>query len=150
MISFDTNLLLYSLNRNCAEYEKARSFFSSLLVEREPVVLCELVLVELYVLLRNPAVVERALAAPDAVKIVQSLRQNPAWRLVDYPGVNRGIPDQLWAFAGQQNVGRRIVFDARLALTLQYHGVTEFATRNADHFKNFGFRRVWNPIDDSR
>ena len=29
MISFDTNLLLYSLNRDCAEYNDARAFIAS-------------------------------------------------------------------------------------------------------------------------
>jgi len=37
-------------------------------------------------------------------------------------------------------------FDTRLALTLQHHGVTEFATRNDAHFTGFGFTRVWNPL----
>ena len=39
-----------------------------------------------------------------------------------------------------------IVFDARLALTLRHHGVTEFATRNDSHFTGFGFTRLWNPL----
>lgn len=30
MISFDTNLVLYSLNQDCAEYHDARAFFASL------------------------------------------------------------------------------------------------------------------------
>ena len=33
MISFDTNLLLYSLNRDCPEYDNARAFFVSLPTE---------------------------------------------------------------------------------------------------------------------
>jgi predicted nucleic acid-binding protein len=39
-----------------------------------------------------------------------------------------------------------IIFDARLALTLRHHGVTEFATRNENHFAGFGFTRLWNPL----
>lgn len=57
MISFDTNLLLYSLNKDSAEYHNARAFFTSLPSTPGTVAICELVLVELYVLLRNPAVV---------------------------------------------------------------------------------------------
>ena len=56
MISFDTNLLLYSLNQDCAEHRDARAFFPSLPTAPGAVAICELVLVELYVLLRNPAV----------------------------------------------------------------------------------------------
>jgi uncharacterized protein len=46
----------------------------------------------------------------------------------------------------QPNIGRRIVFDARLALTLRHHGVTEFAARNDSHFASFGCTRVFNPL----
>ena len=54
MISFDTNLLLYSLNRDCTEYHGARAFFDSLPTATSAVAIWELVLIELYVLLRNP------------------------------------------------------------------------------------------------
>ena len=64
MISFDTNLLLYSLNRDCAEYDRARAFFSSLPTIPSSVAVCELVLLELYVVLRNPAVLKKPLGGP--------------------------------------------------------------------------------------
>ena len=63
MISFDTNLLLYSLNQDCPEYVPARAFFNSLPATPGAVAVCELVLVELYVLLRNPAVLPKPLSA---------------------------------------------------------------------------------------
>ncbi len=146
MISFDTNLLLYSLNQDCAEYEDARAFFASLPTAPGTVAICELVLVELYVLLRNPAVLEAPLDPAEAVAIIQNIRQHPTWVLLDYPGETCNVMDDVWERAGQPGVGRRIVFDARLALTLRYHGVTEFATRNEPHFAGFGFTRIWNPL----
>ncbi len=146
MISFDSNLLLYSLNRDCPEYGDARRFFASLPTAPGEVVVCELMLVEVYVLLRNPAVVQRPLDAPDAVSLIQTFRRHPAWRLVDYPGDTAAVMEEVWRFAARPNVGRRVVFDARLALTLRHHGVTEFATRNTSHFSDFGFTRVWNPL----
>ncbi len=45
--------------------------------------MCELVLVELYGLLRNPAVLAEPLAAHAAVAFVQTLREHPRWELVD-------------------------------------------------------------------
>lgn len=146
MISFDTNLLLYSLNRDCPEYNDARTFFAHLPNETGAVAICELVLVELYVLLRNPAVLKNPLDPADAVSLVQTFRQHPAWRLIDYPGDTSGVMEKVWHLAAQPNIGRRIIFDARLALTLRHHGVTEFATRNNSHFAGFGFKRVWNPL----
>lgn len=47
MISFDTNLLLYSLNRDCPEYDASRAFFTSLPTEPGAVAICEVVLIEL-------------------------------------------------------------------------------------------------------
>jgi uncharacterized protein len=146
MISFDTNLLLYSLNQDCAEYGDARAFFASLPTAPGAVVICELVLVELYVLLRNPAVLKNPLAPADAASIIQTFHQHPTWALVDYPGDTATVRDEVWRLAAQPNIGRRVVFDARLALTLRYHGVTEFATRNDSHFTGFDFSRVWNPL----
>jgi toxin-antitoxin system PIN domain toxin len=146
MISFDTNLLLYSLNQDCAEYNDARAFFTSLPTAPGAAVICELVLVELYVLLRNPAVLKNPLAPADAVSLIQTFRQHPTWVLVDYPGDTATVMDEVWRWAAQPNIGRRVVFDARLALTLRHHGVTEFATRNDSHFASFSFSRVWNPL----
>jgi toxin-antitoxin system PIN domain toxin len=146
MISFDTNLLLYSLNKDCPEYGAARTFFDSLPGTPGEVAVCELVLIELYVLLRNPAVLKQPLDAADAAAIVQTFRQHPTWRLIDYPGASSTVMDEVWRIAAQPNVGRRVVFDARLALTFRHHGVTEFATRNDSHFASFGFTRVFNPL----
>ena len=108
--------------------------------------MCELVLIELYVLLRNPAVLKNPLDAPDAAALVQTFRQHPGWTLMDYPGDTPSVMAEVWRFAAQPGVGRRVEFDARLALTLRHHGVTEFATRNQAHFTPFGFTRVWNPL----
>ena len=146
MISFDTNLLLYSLNQDCPEYNDAQAFFTSLPTAPGTVAICELVLVELYVLLRNPAVLHSPLDPADAVALIQTFRQHPTWTLIDYPGDTSAVMDDVWRLAAQPNIGRRIIFDARLALTLRHHDVTEFATRNETHFTGFGFTRLWNPL----
>ena len=146
MISFDTNLLLYSLNRDCPEYHDARAFFTSLPSAPGEVAVCELVLVELYVLLRNPAVLKNPLDAADAAALAQTFRQHPTWTLIDHPGGDSTVMEEVWRRAAQPGVGRRVIFDARLALTLRHHGVSEFATRNEAHFAGFGFIRVWNPL----
>ena len=108
-------------------------------------VLCELCLVELYGLLRNPAVVKRPLDAPAAVEIIQRLRGHPQWELVDYPG---GLMNQVWPASALTGLARRRIYDTRLALTLRHHGVTEFATTNVKDFEGFGFERVWNPLEE--
>ncbi len=145
MLSFDTNILVYALNRAAPEHARARAFLDELAL-RSDVAVCELVLVEAYVLLRNPSVFPAPCSARAAVAAIEPLRTHPRWRLVDYPGQGSGLMDALWSLAATDGVARRRVFDARLALTLQHHGVTAFATANLRDFGDFGFERVWNPL----
>jgi len=56
------------------------------------------------------------------------------------------IVDDVWAAAGQRGFARRRIFDARLALTLRSHGVTDLATANGKEFSGFGFAKAWNPL----
>lgn len=142
MISVDTNILLYAFNSACPEFDVARSFVAAL-GDRDDIVLCELVLVELYLLLRNRAVVQRPLTAEAAVRVCSALRDNPRWMLAEHAPVM----DDVWRRASTANFARRRIIDARLALTLRHHGVTEFATRNVRDFQSFGFERVWSPVD---
>jgi len=83
--------------------------------------------------------------ARTAVEVIRPLRTHPAWILVDYPGT---LMESVWNAAAVQGFARRRIYDARLAITLRYHGVKEFATTNAKNFQDFGFARVWNPLAD--
>jgi len=143
LLSIDTNILLYAQNRDCVEHQPARAFVGQC-VAREDVAICELVLVELYQLLRNPAVLANPLNAPDAAAVCMAWRNNPSWALIE----NAPIMEKIWSIAQRPDIARRAVFDARIALTLRHHGVTEFATRNTADFQGFGFTHLINPIDN--
>jgi len=73
----------------------------------------------------------------------QIFRRHPSWAVAE----NAEIMDELWSLASQSGFARRRIIDARLALTLQRHGVTKFATVNTRDFETFGFARVWNPLE---
>ncbi|MDX1384235.1 MAG: TA system VapC family ribonuclease toxin [Thermoanaerobaculia bacterium] len=141
MISLDTNLLLYALDPRAPEHEPARAFLEEC-GERSDVAIAELVLVELYLLLRNPAVYTQPLSAPDAVETCQSFRRHPRWALIE----SAEVMSEVWARARREGVARRHIFDARLALTLRRNGVRELATRNVRDFEGFGFDRVFDPL----
>jgi len=141
MLSIDTNILFAAVEATAPHHEAARAFVDSHR-NNESLVICELVLVELYLLLRNPAVVVTPLSAGAACRLVQVLRNNPRWRLVE----NAPVMNAAWDYAGHDPFARRRLIDVRLALTLRHHGVTEFATVNTADFRDIGFRRVWNPL----
>lgn len=142
MIAADTNIFLYALNADAPEHPRARAFLDQHVDDSE-FVLCELMLVELYVLLRNPAVLRRPLRAEAAVATVQHFRRHPAWQLIDH---NPDVMDDVWRAAEQREFARGRIYDARLAFTLRRHGVTHFATRNVKHFDGLGFQSVWDPL----
>jgi len=144
MMSIDTNVLLYGLNRDCPEHGAARGFLEDC-AGRADVAIAELVLVELYVLLRNPSVVRRPLEAAAAAEVCQAFRRHPRWALVE----SADVMDRVWTAAARPGVARRHVFDARLAHTLLDNGVTELATRNVRDFEGFGFARVFDPVGGS-
>ena len=141
MISIDTNILLYAQNIDCPEHRSAYDFVQEC-GNRNNVVLCELVLVELYVLLRNPGIFVKPLSPQQAVTICRIYRRNPKWRIVE----NAPVMESVWHEAESKSFARRKIFDIRLALTLQHHGVTELATANTKDFANLGFNNVWNPL----
>jgi uncharacterized protein len=143
MIGIDTNLLLYSLNPASAWHQTAVAFLQETLQSpNQRVVLADYVLVELYVLLRNPAVMAQPLSAKDARDLVTAYWSIPAIMRVEHANVM----DAVWKLAGTKDFVRRRIFDVRLGLTLRQSGVTHFATANIKDFKGLGFEKVWNPL----
>ena len=141
MLSIDTNILFAALEATTPQHERARAFVEAQR-DNDRLAICELVLVELYLLLRNPSVVARPLSARAAGGIVTALRRNPRWRLVE----NAPVMEKVWELAGRDPFARRRLIDIRLALTLRHHGVNDFATVNTTDFRELGFHRVWNPL----
>ena len=140
MISFDTNLLFPALEPSHRDHPKAKLWLTALDGE---VAISELVLMELYVLVRNPAIAARPLEAAQAVALIETLRTNPRWRLLDAP---EGIMAETWRKAAEPGFGRRRIFDARIGVSLVRQGVTELATRNVGDFQGLGFARVFDPL----
>lgn len=143
MIAADTNLFLYASNAQSSRHRAAKDFFTKYSTEPEFVV-CELVLVEIYMQLRNPAVLQKPLSSADAAAFCNSLKCHPYWQHLDY---SSEVSKKLWDWAGKTRAGFRKIIDARLALTLINGGVRRFATVNTKDFQEFGFDEVWNPCE---
>lgn len=143
MLSIDTNLLLYALNESCDEYDAAASFVAKH-HHATDVAIADYVLVELYLLLRNPKVVSRPLSARDAAIRCLRYRTNPSWQTIECEAVMGNLWEKL-ARSRSESPRRRII-DLRLGLTLVAAGVTRFATRNVRDFKGLGFKEVFDPL----
>jgi toxin-antitoxin system PIN domain toxin len=146
VISIDANILLYAFSEASPAHQRARTFLEDL-TPSSGVGISELVLVEFYTLLRNPAVLTRPLRAFRAVDVIQAYRRHPNWSVLGFDSESPGLHDGLWEHARRSGFVRRRIYDARLALLLRRQGVTEFATANVKDFEGFGFERLWNPVD---
>lgn len=146
MISVDTNILLPAVESRNPGHGRAAAFLLSL-QERDDVALSEFILLELYVLLRNPVVMGQPLSAAKAASICEAFRQHPRWQVVGLPSESRAFHDAFWPRLRKESFARRRAFDWRTALGLLQQGVTEFATINTKDFQGFGFARVWNPLE---
>jgi toxin-antitoxin system PIN domain toxin len=144
VISVDTNILLYNCNPFSQWHNTAESFLNDC-ARQTTIVISDLALAELYVLIRNPTVYQPPLSAKQAYDVIRSILQNPYVIRVE----NAPIMDQVWEIAKDDRFARRRIYDVRLALTLQHHGVTHFATANVRDFQGLGFERVWNPLVES-
>lgn len=145
IVSADTNLFLYAANPDSPYHAAARSFFASEASSGNRFLLCGLVLVEIYMQLRNPAVFKKPKTPKEAAAFCQVLGANPFWEQADY---EPDVAPPIWKWAAETTSGFRNIIDARLAFTLRHHGVTHFATANERHFEGFGFDRVWNPLSE--
>jgi predicted nucleic acid-binding protein len=145
MLSVDTNILLPAVEVENADHEAAAAFLGSL-QSRDDVAISEFILLELYGLLRNPAVLAKSLSAPKAAEVCEAFRAHPRWQMIGFPPDSRAFHDQLWPSLRQKGFARRRAYDLRTALSLLRNGVTEFATVNTKDFEEVGFRRTWNPL----
>lgn len=141
MQSFDTNIAVYAANTAAPQHERALGFIRTL-SRRNDVAVCELVLVELYLKLRNEKIFPKPLPAPAAAAVCQAYRNNRAWRLIE----DAPIMSEVWPLAATRGIALRRIIDLRLAKTLLHHGVTRFATSNVKDFEGLGFEQVWNPL----
>jgi toxin-antitoxin system PIN domain toxin len=141
MTSFDTNIAVYAANGASPWHEAAKQFLRSLAL-RKDVAVCELVLVELYLKLRNEKIFPRPLTAQQAAAVCQTYRKNRAWTLIEAAP----IMEEVWTQAAEPGFAFRRIIDLRFAHTLRHHGVTDFATSNEKDFVGQGFARVWNPL----
>lgn len=144
MQSLDTNILLYAINRDCAEHESCRTLVAEALDAPHDWVIADQLWFELYRLLRHPSVLQRPLDAATAANTVAWYRDRSGWQQCAWSPAQMPRLHAQWA---QQDFPARRTFDAVLALTLRSNGVTRFYTRNVRDFAGAGFAAVVDPVN---
>ena len=130
MMSFDTNLVVHAVNSDSPSHKAARKFLQTV-GEQRNVVVCELMLVEVFLKLCNGRIFKRPMTTKQAGEYCETLRANQNWLLVE----SAPVMDEVWTWTQQRNFAFRRLIDIRLGLTLRYHDVTKFATTNTKKVK---------------
>jgi toxin-antitoxin system PIN domain toxin len=143
MKSCDTNILIYYLDSSCSEHNEAKLYLEKVWTDKE-FIICDLVLIELYVLLRNPKVFDSPFTEEQARKCILKFRTNPYWKILEY---SAGTMEKVWDATNKLTSKATTIYDLRLGFCLLNSGVKEFATRNTKDFKRVPFEKIINPID---
>lgn len=114
MLTADTHLFIHAADPDSRHHAKAREFFGGLAAQPDEFVVCELVLVELYMQMRNGAIFVKPYSAREAAEYCQAMKTNPLWRGIDY---DPKVAPNLWKWATGTKAGFRQIMDARLAFT---------------------------------
>lgn len=141
MTSFDTNIVVHAANVDSPLHGEAVAYLEEKGRQRG-VVICELMLVEVFLKLCNRKIFERPMNSRQAGEYCQALRNNRNWMLVE----SAPVMPEVWSWTTRRAFAFRRVIDIRLGLTLRHYGVTDFATTNTRDFGGMGFRKVWNPL----
>jgi toxin-antitoxin system PIN domain toxin len=144
MQSLDTNILVYAVNQGCAEHERARRVYESMLENPAGWIVSDQVLFEFYRALRNPRILERPLDHAAALHQIRFLREESG---VLHCGYDTRFWKNILAGMTGSDPPSAHIFDRILAVTLLANGVTTFHTRNTSDFAEFPFRKLVNPID---
>ena len=144
MKSIDTNILLYAINSDCPEHEKAKHFIRDALSEPGGWVVAEQVWFELYRLLRNPSVLRNPLGARQATDAVSWYRGKSGWLSCAW---EPEMMERLLPFWRDESIPAGKSFDLILAISLSSHGVDTLYTRNTEDFAPLGLLGLHNPID---
>jgi predicted nucleic acid-binding protein len=142
--SLDTNILIYALNSDCAEFQHAATALQAALDDPEEWIIADQVYLELYKALRNPRIFGKPYGAEEAFSKIQILRGECGLRHCCYG-------DQVWERLaeriGNPDFPYQRTHDAVLAETLLKAGVQTLYTRNTKDFEEYGFHSLVNPID---
>ncbi len=143
MKSLDTQILVYALNRDCSEHDRARCVFDQMLAEPAEWVLADQVLLELYRCLRHPAILAKPLTAEQASVRVRFLADEAGCRRC---GWEHAFWPKLLPHLGRKGFPHRRTFDLALGITLRANGVDTFYTHNTRDFGDVGFTHLIDPI----
>ncbi len=139
----DTNLLLYSINRDAVEYNAARSFLEKVATSADSYYLTEGILYEFLRVSTHHRVFAFPLSAQEAWSFLKGVLYFPS---IEILGVTKNHWKILEGEIGQEaGIRGNLFFDARTYIQMKEQGIKRIYTMDHD-FKRFSDIEVVNPL----
>jgi toxin-antitoxin system PIN domain toxin len=139
----DTNLLLYAVNRQASDHERARRLLETWRREDRPWFLTWGIIYEFLRVSTHPAVFPEPLELRVADAWIAALLTSPSSGVLVETDRHRDVLSEVAALH-PRTTGNR-VHDLHTAVLLREHGIGEIRTADTD-FHQFKFLRVVNPL----
>lgn len=145
MIIPDVNLLLNAYNRDFPDHSSAKTWWEDVASDREPIGLAWVTLLGFVRIMTNPRIMQRPMAAGDALEAVESWLNLPSTELIE-PGPRHG--EILFRLIRSVGVAGNLTTDAHLAALAIEHQARIASTDN--DFARFPGLRWFNPLSGRR
>jgi len=140
--SIDANILLYAVNADAPEHEKALEFIASRPAETDLLCMTWPALMAFQRIATHPAIFKRPLTPAEAWKNTRALLSLPRCRVISE---ETGFIENYRELTEKLNCRGNLVPDAHIATILSQHGVRRIYTGDSD-FRKFDFLDVVNPL----
>ncbi|MBI3782852.1 MAG: PIN domain-containing protein [Deltaproteobacteria bacterium] len=138
----DTNILVYSLSKECAEYTPSRALREQAQSDDAGLCIAPQTIAEFYAVVTNARRVREPFSPPDALAEIDKLVALPGMTLL---GVPPDVVSRLMQLLRDHPVVGRKVFDVQLAATMLGNGVRRIYTYNTQDFAPFADLTVLTP-----
>jgi len=146
MFVVDTNLLLYAVNPDTVEHERARELLEDWRAGDRQWFVTWGIIYEFLRVATHPRVFPLAIALPDARAWISALLAGRADNVLVATDRHASVLAEL--VASHPRLKGNPIHDLHIATLMMEHGVPEIRTADTD-FHQFGFLRVVNPLDES-
>jgi len=140
--SFDVNILLYASDTRSPNFERAKSFVESCIVQQEVFYLGWATVMSYLRIATHPAVFDYPLSPDEAMANIETLLNLPHARFLSE---DEGFWDTYRVTTVDVPTRGNLVPDAHLAALLRQHGVKTLYTHDRDFLK-FSFLDVRDPL----
>lgn len=142
MIALDSNVLIYSFDKNGIYYEKSVNFLNNLRNSEKKIAVSHLTLIEFFQIITDKNKMENPLDIEAASDIISSIFDNDDFEILP---INDKIIQEAFFTVKDYKIVKYGIYDHLLAFICKENNISYFATYNNKDFEKYSFLNIINP-----